>query len=223
MPYVPRAAGECPERQRELTVNQPPHGFVGSSPTSPTIAGRRCPRVLPVISELVSACMPQHVRVRRKRKPRALPYTPEQLAQARSRHRSQPLRHEHVARFRLLAHEPPQRANLHPTHRMHARRSILEPSHVQQPAPEVSLIPAKGAKFGRTQPMPVRDQHHRRVTVPMSAAPARGLHEQLHLLDSQVFAWPALCVHDPPGRYCPVYSYRHPPPFASFGFIFPCA
>ena len=30
------APGECPERQRELTVNQPPHGFVGSSPTSPT-------------------------------------------------------------------------------------------------------------------------------------------------------------------------------------------
>ena len=28
--------GECPEWQRELTVNQPPHGFVGSSPTSPT-------------------------------------------------------------------------------------------------------------------------------------------------------------------------------------------
>ena len=31
--------GECPERQRELTVNQPPHGFVGSSPTSPTNRG----------------------------------------------------------------------------------------------------------------------------------------------------------------------------------------
>src|SRR6476659_6168963 len=29
-------AGECPEWQRELTVNQPPYGFVGSSPTSPT-------------------------------------------------------------------------------------------------------------------------------------------------------------------------------------------
>ena len=32
-------AGECPEWQRELTVNQPPHGFAGSSPASPTIAG----------------------------------------------------------------------------------------------------------------------------------------------------------------------------------------
>src|SRR5262245_64512533 len=29
--------GECPEWQRELTVNQPPHGFAGSSPASPTI------------------------------------------------------------------------------------------------------------------------------------------------------------------------------------------
>ena len=32
-----RRAGECPEWQRELTVNQPPHGFAGSSPASPTI------------------------------------------------------------------------------------------------------------------------------------------------------------------------------------------
>lgn len=31
------APGECPEWQRELTVNQPPHGFAGSSPASPTI------------------------------------------------------------------------------------------------------------------------------------------------------------------------------------------
>jgi hypothetical protein len=30
------APGECPEWQRELTVNQPPHGFAGSSPASPT-------------------------------------------------------------------------------------------------------------------------------------------------------------------------------------------
>src|SRR5437868_15454528 len=28
--------GECPEWQRELTVNQPPHGVEGSSPSSPT-------------------------------------------------------------------------------------------------------------------------------------------------------------------------------------------
>src|SRR5262249_40384806 len=33
-----RRAGECPEWQRELTVNQPPHGFAGSSPASPTSA-----------------------------------------------------------------------------------------------------------------------------------------------------------------------------------------
>ena len=44
-------AGECPEWQRELTVNQPSYDFVGSSPTSPTILLRakalrrieRCP------------------------------------------------------------------------------------------------------------------------------------------------------------------------------------
>jgi hypothetical protein len=29
--------GECPEWQRELTVNQPSYDFEGSSPSSPTI------------------------------------------------------------------------------------------------------------------------------------------------------------------------------------------
>ena len=33
---MPLSLGECPEWQRELTVNQPPHGFEGSSPSSPT-------------------------------------------------------------------------------------------------------------------------------------------------------------------------------------------
>ena len=37
-----RRAGECPEWQRELTVNQPPHGFEGSSPSFPTIPGSGC-------------------------------------------------------------------------------------------------------------------------------------------------------------------------------------
>ena len=36
MAYLRPFPGECPEWQRELTVNQPPYGFVGSSPTSPT-------------------------------------------------------------------------------------------------------------------------------------------------------------------------------------------
>lgn len=31
-----RRAGECPEWQRELTVNQPSYDFEGSSPSSPT-------------------------------------------------------------------------------------------------------------------------------------------------------------------------------------------
>src|SRR5437899_1564274 len=33
---MPLSLGECPEWQRELTVNQPPHGFEGSSPSFPT-------------------------------------------------------------------------------------------------------------------------------------------------------------------------------------------
>src|SRR4030088_2625319 len=34
-------AGECPEWQRELTVNQPSYDFEGSSPSSPTILRSR--------------------------------------------------------------------------------------------------------------------------------------------------------------------------------------
>jgi hypothetical protein len=47
-------AGECPEWQRELTVNQPPHGFVGSSPTSPTIPEQARETAPTVVSCLIS-------------------------------------------------------------------------------------------------------------------------------------------------------------------------
>src|SRR5882724_9996539 len=43
--------GECPEWQRELTVNQPSYDFEGSSPSSPTslrlLRKRRLPRRSP--------------------------------------------------------------------------------------------------------------------------------------------------------------------------------
>src|SRR6185295_11362836 len=39
--------GECPEWQRELTVNQPSYDFEGSSPSSPTSLRSRSERRLP--------------------------------------------------------------------------------------------------------------------------------------------------------------------------------
>lgn len=61
---VPRPAriaidtGECPEWQRELTVNQPPHGFAGSSPASPTIHCLSAPRDFSRTMDPIGHCFP---------------------------------------------------------------------------------------------------------------------------------------------------------------------
>ncbi len=54
--------------------------------------------------------------------------------------------------------------------------------------------------------MPVRDQDHRRVAMAIAPAIARTCQQQLDFLDSEVLAWPALCVEHSSGRYCPVFD-----------------
>src|SRR5436305_13724295 len=61
--------GECLEWQRELTVNQPPHGFEGSSPSSPTTLRPRGLRVAPPrMIRQGEACPAQLERKRKRRR-----------------------------------------------------------------------------------------------------------------------------------------------------------
>ncbi len=89
-----------------------------------------------------------------------------------------------MPRFHLFALEPSQRAYLSTAHRMHTRRPVLETPHVQEPATEIKLIPSQCAQLARPEAMPVCNQNHRRVAMPVSSAIARGLHEEPDFLDS---------------------------------------
>ena len=72
--------------------------------------------------------------------------------------------------LRLLALEAAKIADLAAAHRMHARHSVLDALDMQEPVRQVDLIPAQRAKLGRPQAVPVCDEDHRRVAVPVSAA-----------------------------------------------------
>jgi hypothetical protein len=53
---------------------------------------------------------------------------------------------------------------------------------------KINHIPSQRAHFRRPQPMPECNEDHRRVAMTVPPALARGLHEQLNFLDSQIFA-----------------------------------
>jgi hypothetical protein len=106
----------------------------------------------------------------------------------------------------LLSLESAQRAYLGATHRMHARRSVLHPSHVKQPAFEINLIPSQNTQFRCPKTVTVPDKDHRRITVPVATTAACGFHKQSNFLDIQVLPWPALVIRRKAGRHCPVFG-----------------
>jgi hypothetical protein len=116
----------------------------------------------------------------------------------------------------LLALQTPQRAYLDPAHRMHARRPVLETPHMHEPALQIDLIPAERAQLRRPQPMPVRDEDHRRVAMTIPPARPRAFDELPHFLDGEIFARPALRIQKPPRGHCPDYSVRSGLALAAF-------
>jgi hypothetical protein len=71
---------------------------------------------------------------------------------------------------------------------------------------QIDLIPAQRAQLCRPQAMPVCDEDHRCVAVPIPPALARSLPEQLDFLGCQVFARPTSSVDLPPWRNCPIFD-----------------
>ena len=96
------------------------------------------------------------------------------------------------------------------------RRPVLETPHVHEPALMIDLIPAERAQLRRPQPVPVRDEDHRRVAVPVSPARARALDELPHFFGGEIFAWPTLRIQKPPRGHCPIYGARSGLALAAF-------
>ncbi len=130
----------------------------------------------------------------------------EHLAEPSGGDRRRALGKKNVPPLRLLAVEAAKIADLGAAHRMHARHSVLDALHVEEPMRQVDLIPAQRAQLSRPQPMPVCDEDHRCVAVPIASALARRLPEQLDFLGCQVLARPTSRVELPPRRDCPIFG-----------------
>jgi hypothetical protein len=58
---------------------------------------------------------------------------------------------------------------------MHARNAVFDPVDVQGTGAEVDLIPTQRHQFRNAQPVPIGDQDHGRVAMPVAAALAGRL------------------------------------------------
>jgi len=64
---------------------------------------------------------------------------------------------------------------------VHARRAALAAADMQTAGGKLDLVPLEVAKLGRSQAVPVANQDHRGVPVPVPAHLAGGRHQSLDL------------------------------------------
>src|SRR5437764_14615929 len=126
--------------------------------------------------------MAEHVWVHGEGKLGLFSYPREHLAKPGGGHRRRALSKKDVPPLRLLAMEAAKIADLAAAHRMHARHPVLDALHVKEPVRQVDLIPAQRAQLSRPQAMPVCDEDHCCVAVPIPSALARRLPEQVDFL-----------------------------------------
>lgn len=87
---------------------------------------------------------------------------------------------------------------------MDGRRAVLGPADMDLPMGEVDRIPAQRDQLNRAQAMPVGEQHHGGVAMPVSVV-ARRLDHLLNLGPGQVFARPGVGIRPSSGRLnCPI-------------------
>ncbi len=91
--------------------------------------------VVAVVRELVAARMSELVRMRRERQPADLARARDHVVRVPVCHRSPAFRDEHVWARRILTLQPPEGSQFKPTNRVHARPSVLQPSHVEGAGP----------------------------------------------------------------------------------------
>jgi hypothetical protein len=101
--------------------------------------------------------------------PARSPRRADERVEAFGRHRSTPLGRKHMRPWRLLALKAAQGAELVPLDGMHARRSSLGPADVETACRQLDLVPLQIADLHGTQAVPVGDQDHGGVTVPVPA------------------------------------------------------
>ena len=109
--------------------------------------------ILPIVRQLVATRVAEHMRVHGEGKLGPFSYPREHLAEPGCGHRRRALGKKDVPPLRLLAVEAAKIADLAAAHRIHARHSVLDALHVEEPVRQVDLIPAQRAQLSRPQAM----------------------------------------------------------------------
>jgi hypothetical protein len=137
--------------------------------------------VVPLVRKLVAGRVSEHVRMDGEGEFRELAGTRNQLPGRRRRHRSAALRDEQVGRFRVVAAQLAERAELGAADRMSRGQAVLQSRHMHQAGLEVDLLPARRHELGDAQPMPVGEEDERPIARTVAADLARGLQQLLYL------------------------------------------
>jgi hypothetical protein len=162
-------------------------------------------RVAAVIGELVAARMAQHVRMRLDAKVRRYSGTFDHPGESRRRERDAAFADEHERRLRAVSLVSAQGPQFAAGQLMRARFPILDPADSQQRGFEVDLFPTQVDQLGRSQAMPVGQQHHERVTVTVAIG-LGCLDQRLSLIVRQMLAGTDIGILGPARRNCSIFS-----------------
>jgi len=159
--------------------------------------------IMPIVGELVASRVPEHVRVNRKRQLCGFSSPGDCFQESRGRGGTAALGDEDISRRWILTTQLAQRSDFPATKRMDVVDPAFRSADVQSPAVEFDLIPAEAAYLRGTQPVPVREQDHGGITVPIAGSLAGSFLEPLNLLFEQILPLPKLGIGGPVGN-CPV-------------------
>ena len=133
-----------------------------------------CPRVVPVIGELVAAGMPQHVAVDRERETSSLAGTGNHPLIARNAQWRTPLGNKDVD-ARGFPLQPAQRSQFPRGQWLPSAYTAFGAPHVQRRGLPVDVIPTQAHKLAGTQPVTVGQQDRGRVTMPPTVLRAASM------------------------------------------------
>lgn len=150
--------------------------------------------IAPVIGELETGAVPQHVRMNRERQTGLPPGSRHDLPEGGIGEGTFAFGDERVRCLWIKPCDFPQGADLRRVQGVGAGGTVLSPTHVQQALLEVDLVPAEADKFAHSQPVPVGDEDHGAVPLPMPAGFPRRIANELDLGLGEVLAGTKLCV-----------------------------
>lgn len=145
-------------------------------------------RVVPIVCELVSACVAQHMRVNGKRQSRKLARTTHDKPHVPIRRRPAAFSDEDIRRRCVFALKTPKSSDLWTPQWVHARAAVLQPVHVQRAGFQIDLIPAQRYELRHTQAMAIREQDQSCIAVAMPPDATRCVRKSFNFVGNEVLA-----------------------------------